>query len=54
MSFWLVDRFLPGALAGLLVSATIGVEHLMMKRHLTRITREQTTALKNSSGTPGE
>lgn len=53
MAYWLIDRALPGIVAGLVVSATIAAEHVLMRRHITKVTREQTAALK-APPAPGE
>lgn len=42
MSYWLVDRFLPGLSSGVTMAAVMWVSHLLLRRHITRVAREQT------------
>lgn len=52
MDYWWLDRTLPGVVGGLVVAAAIAAEHFLMRRHLTRLTHEQTDALVSMR--PGE
>lgn len=55
MSYWWVDRFLPGALAGLLVTAVVALSHIRLRRHITQLTEDQTAELKKHlSSDPNE
>jgi uncharacterized membrane protein YciS (DUF1049 family) len=68
MSYWIVDRLLPGVVAGVIASSLIGafmwVDRRLIKRHIDRaaerqnahfdqMTAEQTAALSGRPKTPG-
>ena len=46
MAYWLVDRTLPGVVGSLIVVAAVGLSHVLLKRHVTRTTADQTRALE--------
>ena len=41
MSFWWIDRTLPGIVGGIAVSLPVWVSHLLLRRHITRVTERQ-------------
>ena len=46
MTFWLVDRALPGVISGLVVAVVVSVSHVRLWRHITRVTDRQTARLE--------
>ena len=51
MSFWLVDRALPGVFSGALMALAVAVSHVLLRQHITRATDRQTATL--TAGRPG-
>jgi hypothetical protein len=45
VSFWLVDRALPGVFSGALMSIAVAISHVLLRRHITRATDRQTATL---------
>ena len=46
MTYWLVDRCLPGVVASLIITAAVAASHLLMKRHVTQVTERQNTHIE--------
>ena len=46
MSFWIVDRCLPGVVGSLIVTAAVWVSHVLLRRHVTRTTERQNVHLR--------
>ena len=49
MSFWWIDRALPGVIDGLIVSLAVALSHVLLHRHITKTTERQTAALTGSA-----
>lgn len=49
MAAWFVDRALPGIFSGGVMAIAVAVSHLLLRRHVTRITAAQTAALTGSA-----
>jgi hypothetical protein len=47
MSFWWIDRTLPGIVGGLAVSLPVWISHFWLKRHVTRTADRQTADLRS-------
>lgn len=45
MSFWWIDRTLPGIIGSVVVAAAVGLSHYLLKRHVTKVTADQTAEL---------
>ena len=46
MAYWLVDRMLPGAVASLIITVPVWVSHILLKRHVSKVTADQTRTLE--------
>lgn len=54
MSFWWLDRTLPGVVASLIISVLVWVSHARLRKHITKTADRQTAALSASpSQDPG-
>lgn len=49
MSFWPVDRALPGVFSGALMALAVALSHVLLHRHITRTADRQTAALTGSA-----
>ena len=47
-SYWWIDRALPGVVGALIVAAVMAVSHILLRRHITRVTDRQTAMLAGS------
>ena len=47
MSYWWVDRTLPGIVGGIAVSLPVWVSHILLRRHVSRVTDKQTADLRS-------
>ena len=41
MQFWWLDRVAPGVVSGLVFAAPVWVSHVLLRRHITRVTKGQ-------------
>ena len=42
MSYWFVDRTLPGIVGALIVAAAVSLSHILLRRYFRGLTGEQT------------
>lgn len=49
MSFWIVDRLGPGLVSSLIISVVVWLSHARTRRHITKVTAEQTATLTGSA-----
>ena len=46
MAYWWLDRTLPGVVASTIITAAIAASHMLLRRHVTRVTERQNARIE--------